>query len=171
MLKLIAEKLNFDYNITVPKTFYAAIKLVCDVEHILNIGNEPGIFFTFQSTDRNADLVMTRAVYRPIVALRNDYLRPLGTYDFRFVTANPDMIQNYLTLINPFDGYVWAFLLASVVAVSITFTLIDTTYASWSNTSKKDILYQSKYSHMAFTQERGGWQKEDKCGHKAYRPL
>ena len=30
MLKLLAEKLNFAYNITVPKTFYAAIKLVSD---------------------------------------------------------------------------------------------------------------------------------------------
>ena len=96
---------------------------------------------------------MTRAVYRPSVALRNDYLRPLGTYDFRFISAIPDKIQNYLTLINPFDSYIWTFLLASVVAVSITFSLIDTAHASWSDTSKKDILYRSKYSHMASTPE------------------
>ena len=96
---------------------------------------------------------MARAVYRPGVALRNDYLRPLGTYDFHFISATPDEIQNYLTLINPFDGYIWAFLLTSVVAVCITFTLIDTTYASWSDTSKKDVLYRSKYSLMACTPE------------------
>ena len=102
---------------------------------------------------------MTRAVYRPVVALRNEYLRPLGTYDFHFISAIPEEIQNYLTLVNPFDGYIWAFLLASVVAVTITFTLIDTCFANWSDISKKDIVYRSKYAHMTSTLMQEGLTK------------
>ena len=87
--------------------------------------------YNFQSTNRDADLVLTRSVYRQGVTVYNDYLRPVGAYNYRFVSATPEKIQNYLTLINPFDGYVWAFLLASVVTVTITLIIIDTVYASW----------------------------------------
>ena len=73
--------------------------------------------------------MLTQSVYR--VTVYNDYLRPVGAYNYRFVSATPEKIQNYLTLINPFDGYVWAFLLASVVTVTITLIIIDTVYASW----------------------------------------
>ena len=76
-----------------------------------------------------ADLILTQSVYG--VTVYNDYLRPVGRTAARFVSATPEKIQNYLTLINPFDGYVWAFLLASVVTVTITLIIIDTVYASW----------------------------------------
>ena len=109
--------------------------------------NYTNIFtYNFQSTNRDADLVLTRSVYRQGIAVYNDYLRPVGAFNFRFLSAIPEEIQNYLTLITPFDGYLWAFLLASVVAVTITLIIIDTVYASWTNTSKKDIIYQSKYN-------------------------
>ena len=98
----------------------------------------------FQSANRDADLMLTRSVYGATVY--NDYLRPVGAYNFRFLSATPEEIQNYLTLITPFDGYIWAFLLASVVAVTITLIIIDTVYASYTNTSKKDIIHQSKYN-------------------------
>ena len=106
--------------------------------------------YHFQSTNRDSDLTLTRSVYRQGIASYNDYLRPVGAYNFRFLSAIPKRIQNYLTLINPFDGYTWAFLLASVVAVTITLIIIDTMYASLTNTSKKDIIYQSKYNRLKF---------------------
>ena len=102
---------------------------------------------------RDADLMPTRSVYGVDLTLTqsvygvtvpNEYLRPVGRTAAPFVSATPEKIQNYLTLINPFDGYIWAFLLASVVTVTITLIIIDTVYASWTNTSKKDIIHQSK---------------------------
>ena len=90
--------------------------------------------------------MLTRSIYRQGITGYNDYLVPIGAWDFRFLSATPEKIQSYLTLITPFDGYVWAFLLASFVAVTVTLIIIDTVYASWTNTSKKDIIHQSKYN-------------------------
>ena len=104
--------------------------------------------YYFQSTNRGADLILTRSVYRQEVMMYNDYLRPVGAYNFRFASATPEKIKNYLTLITPFDGYIWAFLLASLVLITITLIIIDTMYASWTNTSKKDIIHQSKYIYL-----------------------
>ena len=80
--------------------------------------------------------------------MHNDYLRPVGAFNLRFLSATPEQIQNYLTLITPFDGYIWAFLLASLVSITITLIIIDTMYASWTHTSKKDIIHQSKYNYL-----------------------
>ena len=99
----------------------------------------------FQSNNREADLFLTRATFRNAIALRNNYLRPVGRYDFQFASAPPKEIQNYLTLIYPFDRYIWTFLLASVVLVTITLIKIDTSYANWFSSSTNDITYQSKY--------------------------
>ena len=83
----------------------------------------------FQSANRDADLMLTRSVYRVDLTLTqsvcgvtvyNEYLRLVGRTAARFVSATQEKIQNYLSLINSFDGYVWAFLLASVVTVTIT---------------------------------------------------
>ena len=92
--------------------------------------------------------MLTRGAYRQGIAVFNDYLGPVGSINFRFLSTTPEKIQNYLTLINPFDGYIWAFLLASFVAVTITLIIIDTMYASWTNTSKKDIIYEGKYKDI-----------------------
>ena len=102
--------------------------------------------YYFQSDNRGTDISLTQSIYRQGVAEYNDFLGPVGTHNFRFMSATPKEIQNYLTLINPYDGYIWAFLLASVVTVAITLIIIDTVYASWTNTSKKDIIHQSKYN-------------------------
>ena len=92
--------------------------------------------------------MLTRATLRYDVALKNNYLRSVGRYDFQFVTAPLKQIQNHLTLINTLDGYVWAFLLASIVAVFFTLIIIDTNYANWFGTSTKDIIHQSKYMYF-----------------------
>ena len=99
----------------------------------------------FQSNNREADLFLTRATFRNGISLRNNYLRPVGRYDFQFISAPPKEIQNYLTLINPFDRYVWAFLLVSLMVVTITLIKIDTIYANWFGTSTHDITYMGKY--------------------------
>ena len=101
--------------------------------------------YFFQSVNRGTDISLIQSVYRQGVAEYNDFLGPVGTHNFKFVSATPKKIQNYLTLINPFDGYIWAFLFASVLAVTITLIIIDTVYRSWTTASKKDIIYQSKY--------------------------
>ena len=92
--------------------------------------------------------MLTRATLRYDVALRNNYLRSVGTYDFRFLSASLKEIQNYRTLIDPFDGYVWALLLSSIVAVFFTLIIIDTNYANWFGTSTKDIIHQSIYMYF-----------------------
>ena len=98
----------------------------------------------FQSNNRTADVVLTRAIYREDIALLNEYLRPVGTYRFRFISSPPKETKNYLILIKPFDGYVWTFSAVSLLVVTITLIIIDTTYANWFGASKKDIVYQSK---------------------------
>ena len=77
--------------------------------------------------------------------MHNDFLGTVGAYNFQFLSARPNHIQNYLMLLWPFDRYIWAFLLASVVAVTITLAIIDTMYANWTNASTRDIIYQSRY--------------------------
>ena len=87
---------------------------------------------------------MIRAIYRYDVSRLNNYLGYVGSYDFQFMSAPPKEIQNYLTLINPLDGYTWAFLLASVVSVTITLIMIDAKYANWFDASRNDIIHQGK---------------------------
>ena len=90
--------------------------------------------------------MLVRSIYREGIALKNDYIGPTGAINLRFLSSSPQQIPNYLTLVNPYDGFVWAFLLASVVAVIFSLILIDTSYADWTNASKKDIIYQSRSS-------------------------
>ena len=86
---------------------------------------------------------MTRV---PIAKMNNEFefIGPLGRpYEFQFLSGSPREIQNYLTLINPFDEYSWAFIAASVISVAIALVCIDTAFASWSKTSRSGILRQS----------------------------
>ena len=101
--------------------------------------------YYFQSVNRGTDMSLTLGMYLQRISEYNDFLGPVGTYNFRFLSAPPKKIHNYLTLLNPFDGYVWALLIASVLAITITLIIIDTAYTSWTNTSKKDIIYQSTF--------------------------
>ena len=102
----------------------------------------------FQSSNRDTDLTLVQGLYREGIALKNDFVGPTGVFNFRFLSSSPQQIPNYWTLVNPYDGFVWAFLLASVVAVIFSLIIIDTFYADWTKTSKKDIIYQSKYWYL-----------------------
>ena len=140
MLKQLGQKFSFHYKIIQPSTFSAAVRLV-GMERYLGLGLNKCYF---QSNNRDADLMLVRGLYREGIALKNDYIGPTGAINFRFLSSTPQQIPNYLTLVNPFDGYIWAFLLASVMAVIFSLIIIDTNYAEWTKTSKKDIIYQSK---------------------------
>ena len=73
-----------------------------------------------------------------------EFIGPLGRpYEYVILSGTPREIQNYLTLINPFDEYSWAFTAASVISVAIALVCIDTAFASWSKTSGRGILLQS----------------------------
>ena len=88
---------------------------------------------------------MARAVYGMHVFLHNDFIQPLGSsYNFRLVSSKPEEATNFFTTINPFDGYTWAFVLVSVVAVALALIIIDKTYAKWSNVSTDEIVHKSK---------------------------
>ena len=104
------------------------------------------ILFNFQSNQRDADFVMTRAVYGRHIFLRNDFIQPLGSsYKVRLCSSEPEEATNFLTTINPFDGYTWAGALFSVIAVAFTLIIIDKTYAKWSNLSTDEIFHKSKF--------------------------
>ena len=73
-----------------------------------------------------------------------EFVGPLGRpYEYRFISGSPKEIQNYLTLIKPFDEYSWAFIAASVISITISLVCIDTAFATWTKTSKRGILHQS----------------------------
>ena len=87
---------------------------------------------------------MTRAAMARHVFSRNDFIQPLlSSYNFRLISSSPKQTKNYLTVFNPFDRYIWAFLIASVVAVSIALTAIDMVYVKWSNDSTRGLLHKS----------------------------
>ena len=52
----------------------------------------------FQSNNREVDICLTRAMLRNGIALRNNYLRPVGTYDFQFRSAPPKEIQLFVKI-------------------------------------------------------------------------
>ena len=88
---------------------------------------------------------MTRAVHRRDIFLRNDFIQPLGSsYNIRIFSSKPEEATNFLTTINPFDGFTWAAVLFSVIAVAFTLIIIDKTYAKWSNESTDGIVHKSK---------------------------
>ena len=67
--------------------------------------------------------------------------------DIYALSANLKEIQNYKTLIKPLDKYVWGFLAASVLSITLAIILIDQRYTSWRNLATKNIAYHSTYAH------------------------
>ena len=72
----------------------------------------------------------------------SDFIGPLDTYDYHFISAAPRQISGWLALITVFDPPTWAFLFASVVAVSIALISIN----RYSIPSPKETPYESKIS-------------------------
>ena len=101
-------------------------------------------YFSFQVSNREIDLSIVKFTYNSHSSryLKNDFIGPVGAYDFYFASAAPPERKEYLTLARPFDHYTWALIAASVIGVSITLILIDKIHATWS-TESSDI-FQSK---------------------------
>ena len=85
----------------------------------------------FQAQKRTAELVIGRCGYCPKRGRIADYLAHMGSYDIYPLSGGPRKIQNYLTLIKPFDGLIWTSVAASVVATTLTLVMIDKLSASW----------------------------------------
>ena len=96
--------------------------------------------YQFQGINREIDLAIVKVPYYTDT-FRNDFIGPIGSYDFHFVSAAPLERKEYLTLSRPFDSYTWALLAASVVGVSISLILIDKMHASLS--TETSTIFQS----------------------------
>ena len=95
-----------------------------------------------QSSNREIDISIVKYTYNSLRNLRNDYIGPVGSYDFHFISAAPPERKEYLTLTRPFDSITWALIATSVVGVSITLILIDKVHARWSK--ENSTIFQSK---------------------------
>ena len=74
------------------------------------------------------DLFLVRSPYHSSsfsVHPSSNYLGPVGQYDFLLLSGAPPKTKDYLALIWVFDGYTWACLLITLVAVSILLILIN----------------------------------------------
>ena len=86
---------------------------------------------------------MVNLAYSPNL-IKADLIGPIRHWDFYFLTGAPPPTKDYLTLIKPFEPIVWAFVLASVVAVSFALISINKMYATWSNKPLKESAFQSR---------------------------
>ena len=96
----------------------------------------------FQSNARDTDITMVHMLYDSYSYLGSDFIGPVGSYQFHFISGAPNEINTFTTLFRPFDPVVWALILASVVSVSIVLTVINNIY-SLLNESKMESTFQS----------------------------
>ena len=88
--------------------------------------------------------MLIRTLYNKGFYPHRDFMRPVGELSFHFMSRFPQATQNYLTLTNPCDKYVWSLLAPSVLAIILAILVIDISYAKWSQTSMKGALHQSR---------------------------
>ena len=84
----------------------------------------------------------------PGIYFKNDFIGTTGHYAFYFLAGAPTPKKDFLTLVKPFDPVVWAFVLASIVAVSISLTFINKIHSTWSSESPKESPFQSIYIYI-----------------------
>ena len=100
--------------------------------------------YQFQGINREIDLSIVKVIYSDLT-FTNDFIGPIGSYDWHFVSAAPLERKEYLTLVRPFDSYTWAFIAASLVGVSISLILIDKISAMWSTESAPIFQSNNKW--------------------------
>ena len=94
---------------------------------------------------------ITRASYLPRYFIHNDFIGPLDTFDFHFISAAPQEISGYLALIKIFDPTTWAFVFASGVAVAIVLVTTTKMQETWLNTASKESVYEGTMLHDYMT--------------------
>ena len=72
-----------------------------------------------------------------------DFIGPVAQYEYPFLSGAPLRKNNYLTLFRPYDSYVWGFLIASVVTVSLSLILINKIFNKFSDEAIKESALQS----------------------------
>ena len=82
--------------------------------------------------------------YHPSTYVKNDFIGPIGTYDFHFVSAAPKVRASYESIIRPFDKWVWIWTWVSTLAVTIALIIINKLYESWHPEAPKESVVESK---------------------------
>ena len=86
--------------------------------------------------------------YHPHTYLKNDYIGPVGTYDFHLLSAAPKVRASYDSIVRPFDSWVWAFTWASTLAVTIALIIINRLYEIWYPETPKESVVESKLKRI-----------------------
>lgn len=97
--------------------------------------------------ERDVDISIKQEDYSSSFFQTSEFIGPITSHNFHFLTAAPETRKNYLTLFRPFDSYVWGLLITSVVAVSLSLTIINKMNNKWSNQPLKETPFQSKDIH------------------------
>ena len=63
----------------------------------------------------------------------NDFTASVGAYEHHFISGSPKEINDRRTFINPFDKYVWSFLLGSILTVTTIMILVNKIQAAMMN--------------------------------------
>ena len=90
---------------------------------------------------------MVQIFYNPVTFNGNDLIGPVGKYEFPFISGAPLTKNSFLTLFRPYDSYVWGFLIASVVAISLSLILINKILNRFSDVPIKESALQSIYKN------------------------
>ena len=87
---------------------------------------------------------MVQIFYHPFAYSGGDFFGPITTHDFHFLSGAPNIRNSYLTLLRPFDLYVWYCFIASVTAMSIALIIINKIHNKISNQPMKEDTLQSR---------------------------
>ena len=88
---------------------------------------------------------MSQELYHQNFSHRNDFIGPISTYDFHFLSGAPQEKKKSLALIRNCDNYVWTFLLVSIAAVSLVLIFVNKMYATLSKSPLEETSFQSMY--------------------------
>ena len=100
--------------------------------------------YSLQSDNRETDLSIVNYLYTSQEFAKNDFIGPIGSYNFHFVSGAPPIRNKYITLIIPFDSYTWAFIITSLVGVTVSLLIMDKLQSSWTSQSSNDIVFKCK---------------------------
>ena len=80
----------------------------------------------------------------------NDYLFHIGSLNFIILTANPERMLDYTTILKPYDTYIWMLILISVFTVMFTMVAISQTSSLWIENSARTSIHQCKMKLVVY---------------------
>ena len=89
------------------------------------------------------DFCVFHFFYHPNTYLKNDFIGPVGTYDFHFLSAAPGVRANYLSIVKPFDTGVWICTWVFTLGVTVALVIINRCYESWYPDTPKESIVES----------------------------